>query len=565
MSKNYYAGRDYYLTFFEIITQNYKTLIYIGFICCSLPVSCQTAWAQENPNRKPRILAHPADLRVEKIDILNTPYRESNLNITPDGKYLFFMSTRGGQPWNTEPRILFGRLQYDGDIYYSKRVSGKWQAPVCVPEPVNTENGEDEPNISPDGQTVYYQSWRSNWQETEGPYYQSTLNGTEWGKLTGMGGGISKFFREQFAERNRFATDGATVGPNGDVFIVACGFNYDRAMDIYMSRKNTTGQWDSMKKLGISTKKDDRSVFLAADGKTLYFASKGYGGMGGLDIFKTVIDSNGQPGEIINIGPPFNTSKDDYGLVITASGEEAFFVREGDIYTVDLRRAHPEIRPQPILLINGILRDSNNQVTEGYIRLLNSKSLELLGQAKSDAQTGEYAITTPQLGLNYLLEITYKNGVQFAKMLAIPKDSLFRQIEVNLSLEKNNDKKNDTDKKSKVSLLTDTLLVYFGSTLDTADSEYIEKIHRFAQQYQANSISFEVIGHTDSEGGADYNRQLGQRRAEWVSLQLTNKGIDGTKIKQIYSWGAKKPVATNSSDTGRQQNRRVEIIVHYQP
>jgi outer membrane protein OmpA-like peptidoglycan-associated protein len=554
MFKDYYAGRDYYLTFFEIITQNYKTLIYIGCICGSLLLNYQTISAQENPNRKPRILTHPADLRVEKIDILNTPYREVNLNITPDGKYLFFMSTRGGQPWNIEPRILFGRLQYDGDIYYSKRVSGKWQAPVCVPEPVNTENGEDEPNISPDGQTVYYQSWRSNWQETEGPYYQSTLNGTRWGKLTGMGGGIGEFFRERFAERNQFATDGATIGTNGDVFIVACGFNYDRAMDIYMSRKNTAGQWDTMKKLAISTNKDDRSVFLAADGKTLYFASKGYGGMGGLDIFKTVIDSNGQPGEIINIGPPFNTPKDDYGLVITASGEEAFFVREGDIYTVDLRRAHPEIRPQPILLINGILRDSNNLVTEGYIRLLNSKSLQLLGQAKSDSQTGEYAITTPQLGLNYLLEITYKNGVQFNKTLTIPKDSLFRQIEVNLSFEKN-----------KLKPLTDTLLVYFGSTLDTGDIENINNIHRFARQYQANSISFEIIGHTDSEGGADYNRQLGQRRAEWVSLQLTNKGIDRTKIKQIYSWGAKKPVATNSTDTGKQQNRRVEIIVQYQP
>jgi outer membrane protein OmpA-like peptidoglycan-associated protein len=543
-----------------------------------LPASYQTTFAQRDNNREPRILTHPSDLRVEKIDILNTPYREVNLNITPDGKYLFFMSTRGGQPWNTNPRIAFGSLQYDGDIYYSKRVSGKWQAPICAPEPINTENGEDEPNISPDGQTVYYQSWREDWQETEGPYYQSTLNGTEWGKLTGMGGGISTFFRERFAKRNQFATDGATVGPNGDIFIVACGFTYDRAMDMYISRKNTAGQWDTMKKLAISTKKDDRSVFLAADGKTLYFASKGYGGMGGLDIFKTVIDSNGQPGEIINIGAPFNTAKDDYGLVITASGEEAFFVREGDIYTVDLRRANPEIRPQPVLLINGILRDSNNLATEGYIRLLDSKSLQLLGQAKSDAKTGEYTITTHQLGLNYLLEISYRNGVQFTKPLTVPKDSVFRQIEVNFSFEKNNAKPltdtspgyfGSTSKQEanarKLQVATDTLLVYFGSTLDTSDTENIHNIHRFSRQYQANSIGFEVIGHTDSQGGVDYNRQLGQRRAEWVSLQLTNNGIDRTKIKQIYSWGAKKPVATNSSDKGRQQNRRVEIIVHYQP
>jgi len=137
--------------------------------------------------------------------------------------------------------------------------------------------------------------------------------------------------------------------------------DYDGNMDIFMSKKKINGSWSRLKKLSLNTSSDERSIFIAADGKTIYFASNGYGGFGGLDIFKTTLDDKGNHGEIINIGKPFNTEKDDYGFIITASGDKAYFVRDGDIYSADLTEANKEIKPFGTKTISGKLSNTEGK------------------------------------------------------------------------------------------------------------------------------------------------------------------------------------------------------------
>jgi outer membrane protein OmpA-like peptidoglycan-associated protein len=73
---------------------------------------------------------------------------------------------------------------------------------------------------------------------------------------------------------------------------------------------------------------------------------------------------------------------------------------------------------------------------------------------------------------------------------------------------------------------------------------------------------FVVAGYTDSVGHEAYNYELGQRRATSVAGYLVgNKGLDPTQVR-VVSYGASKPVADNSSPSGRRQNRRVEILVY---
>ncbi len=69
-----------------------------------------------------------------------------------------------------------------------------------------------------------------------------------------------------------------------------------------------------------------------------------------------------------------------------------------------------------------------------------------------------------------------------------------------------------------------------------------------------------VYGYTDSVGSAGYNKELAQQRAEAVKSWLaTNAGIDAGKIS-INAIGEGAPVATNTTEAGRQQNRRVEVV-----
>ncbi|WP_104203671.1 OmpA family protein [Billgrantia saliphila] len=68
-----------------------------------------------------------------------------------------------------------------------------------------------------------------------------------------------------------------------------------------------------------------------------------------------------------------------------------------------------------------------------------------------------------------------------------------------------------------------------------------------------------IEGHTDSVGSAQYNQDLSQRRADSVKEYLVSRGIDERRMT-TRGFGEENPVATNETDAGRQQNRRVEII-----
>lgn len=69
-----------------------------------------------------------------------------------------------------------------------------------------------------------------------------------------------------------------------------------------------------------------------------------------------------------------------------------------------------------------------------------------------------------------------------------------------------------------------------------------------------------VAGHTDSVGADDYNMKLSIRRAEAVYRYLVNRGIDPERMR-VEGYGESNPVASNETDAGRAQNRRVELQI----
>jgi outer membrane protein OmpA-like peptidoglycan-associated protein len=68
-----------------------------------------------------------------------------------------------------------------------------------------------------------------------------------------------------------------------------------------------------------------------------------------------------------------------------------------------------------------------------------------------------------------------------------------------------------------------------------------------------------VVGHTDSTGSAQANNTLSQQRAQSVLAYLTSHGVDSSRLR-VEAEGQQQPTATNATDTGRAENRRVELI-----
>jgi OOP family OmpA-OmpF porin len=77
---------------------------------------------------------------------------------------------------------------------------------------------------------------------------------------------------------------------------------------------------------------------------------------------------------------------------------------------------------------------------------------------------------------------------------------------------------------------------------------------------QHNRVVVEVAGHTDSVGTDAYNQGLSERRANSVRDYLIEKGINASRLTAV-GYGESRPVASNDTAAGRQENRRVELVV----
>jgi outer membrane protein OmpA-like peptidoglycan-associated protein len=106
--------------------------------------------------------------------------------------------------------------------------------------------------------------------------------------------------------------------------------------------------------------------------------------------------------------------------------------------------------------------------------------------------------------------------------------------------------------------LGDVLFATGRADLKSGARRSLEKLSAFLHEYPQRSVQIE--GFTDSVGTDDYNQGLSERRAGAVRDALTSMGISGDRI-QTRGLGKSSPVADNESATGRQQNRRVEVII----
>lgn len=82
---------------------------------------------------------------------------------------------------------------------------------------------------------------------------------------------------------------------------------------------------------------------------------------------------------------------------------------------------------------------------------------------------------------------------------------------------------------------------------------------RSLDEYEGTNIF--IVGHTDDVGGASYNQRLSERRAQSASDYLTLQGVSSGRLS-IRGLGEDEPVANNTSEEGRAQNRRVEVAIY---
>jgi outer membrane protein OmpA-like peptidoglycan-associated protein len=277
--------------------------------------------------------------------------------------------------------------------------------------------------------------------------------------------------------------------------------------------------------------------------------------MGQRDFFISRKGTDGKWQKPVNLGYPINTSGDEMHMIISADGKKAYFSadREGgmglrDIYTFDL---NPEIQPQAVTFMKGrVFNKKSDSKVEAKFEVIDLFTKQVMAASSSDPVSGEFLLSLPA-GSSYALNVSAPGYLFFSENYTLEKQLKPTDVfEVNIPLQ---------PIEAGESIVLKNIFFATGSAaLEEISQTELGKLLEFLKKNP--SLKIEISGHTDDVGNEQSNLKLSQSRAEAVKNYLTEKGITADRLT-AKGYGKSKPIALNTSEEGRKQNRRTEFTV----
>lgn len=483
-------------------------------------------------------LQHPVPFAPQNAGAgINSETDEYFPSITVDNKRMLF--TR---------KIKSDFYEWQEDFYISTlQQDSSWGKAKNVGAPVNTELNEGAPSYSADGQLIFFTACDRPESKGSCDIYYSRKFGDVWGKPINIGSPVNTGAWES---QPSFSSDGKTL------YFVRGSNSRTNDQDIYMSEVSEKG-WSTPVKLNnnINTAGKEEAVFIHPDNQTLYFVSDGWPGMGGSDIFMSKRQPDGQWGKAVNLGYPINTFANEAGLIVSPSGDKAYFSsnREGgfgglDIYSFNL---YDKIKPDPVSYAIGIVYDDETKKpTDAKFEIIDIESGKTVVESYSDKNTGEFMVTLPY-GKNYMLNVSKRKYLFYSDHFEMDKPSdikTSKQLIVRLKPVKDG---------SSMALNN----IFFDTNSAELKPESKTELNKLVSFIKANAIvKLEIGGHTDNVGDDKANMLLSDKRAKSVCDYLITSGIEASRLVS-KGYGETKPVAENSTDEGKAKNRRTEITI----
>jgi hypothetical protein len=515
--------------------------------------------------------ATPERVFVDNLgSAINSTFPEYGPSISADEETIIFTARRDNSTGGKRDENDNG---YYEDIYISVKSNGKWQASKQLSKTVNTDNHDAAAGLSSDGSKLYV--YRHSGKDG-GDLYESVLFGVDWEAPIHM----NKYINTKYHESSvSLSFDGRRM------YFVSNKESGLGDRDIYYSDMDVKGEWGASKNIGpvINTKYAEEAVFMHPDGVTLYFSSKGHNSMGGYDIFKSTL-LNGVWSAPENLGYPINGPDDDVFFVVSGSGSRAYFASsktggfgEKDLYKITFlgpekapllntqdqliaMAANPvsnlkvenavEVASAKLTILKGVVSDAKtHQPLESSIDLIDNDKNVVLATFKSNSSTGKYLVNLPS-GKNYGIAVKRDGYLFHSENFNIPNNAAFQEFTKDVAL-----------KKIEIGSTIVLRNIFFDFDKATIRPESANELERLIKLLNDNpTLKIELGSHTDSKGSDDYNWKLSESRSKSVVDYLIGKGISTARLV-AKGYGETKPIDTNDTDDGRQNNRRTEFKV----
>jgi len=319
------------------------------------------------------------------------------------------------------------------------------------------------------------------------------------------------------------------------------------------------------------------------DGRTLYFSSRGHNTMGGFDVFKSTMNDDGTWSKPENLGYPVNTPDDDLFFVMGGSGKHGYYSSSNDngygdydLYMITFRGPEKppvlhnednllanvapvgesvvaekvEIKTMRLTILKGTIKDAmTNNPVEAQIEIIDNTKNEVVSVNTSNSSTGKYLVSLPS-GRNYGIAVKAEGYLFHSENFDIPAATGYQEVTKDILL-------NKLAVGQKV-VLRNIFFDYGKSTLRSESYAELDRLVKLLTDLP--KLKIEISGHTDNKSSLQYNQKLSESRAKAVVDYLISKGISANRL-EYKGYAYLQPIATNDTEEGRQQNRRVEFKV----
>jgi peptidoglycan-associated lipoprotein len=425
------------------------------------------------------------------------------------------------------------------DLFMSEQDrKGKWSVPKPLIQPINTEFNEGPVTVTKRDKEMFY---------THCPVEEKATKPCELWKAIKRGQDWAEPVKVEIVA-DSFSIGHPTISADDNTLFFASDLEGGKGgKDIWMvtydQKKNTYGEPVNVP--GINTPGDELFPFIKDDG-TLYFASNGYPGMGGLDIYKAEKTGKAEWGNVENLKFPINSEANDFGIFYLGNKDQGYFSsdRKGgkggaDIYSFKL--------PPVIYTLQGTVKDVDckDPIAGATVKLIGTdgSSVETL----TDAQ-GFYKFEEKENGDRYILENTSytilveKNvGAKKASPKCDQSDYDKRKYlngkgqETTVGVEKSTAFVHDFELQCSNcgEIKFKTVLYPLGSAELLVDDKVNSKdsLDFLYQTLIDNpNIVIELAAHTDARGSDASNQKLSDERAQTCVDYLISKGIDSERL-----------------------------------
>ncbi|MFT7113881.1 MAG: outer membrane protein OmpA-like peptidoglycan-associated protein [Candidatus Azotimanducaceae bacterium] len=522
---NYDKARTYLSTFTKSIDAETRLLPTARHLLASIDTA---KYLKNNPVNFEPINLGPS---------VNSTGNEYMPSLSADGKKLVFTKLLIGPN---------GRKQED--FYFSEDIKGVWSQARYMPGKLNTNDNEGAQSLTADGYALFYTACNRREGLGSCDIYLSSFDGRVWSNPLNLGAPINS---NKWESQPSISSDGKTIFYTSNR---AGGYG---GKDIWKCNYVGGGKWSLPINLGptINTTGNETAPFLHFDNRTLYFSSDGWPGLGGSDLFVSIIKDNEGLTNPKNLGYPINTFGDETGIFIKADGKTAFFASNNiadnigglDLFTFKLPI---KTRAQEVAYFKGTIRsNADSKGLSSAITVRDVKTGEIILESASGS-TGAYFLVLP-IDKNYAFNIAAKEHLFHSERVTVEEDFNFKKaFERDITLSK---------------MIVGASIALENVFFDVNDSKLKEEsfpeLNGLITLLESNPfVKVEISGHTDNSGDSAYNLTLSQNRAKSVYDYLIVHGILQTRLKYV-GFGDTRPTSSNITVKGRSKNRRTEIKI----